>query len=170
MKVLVAVASKHGSTREIAETIAQELQASGLSVDLREVGEVTHLDGYDAVVLGSAVYAGHWLLDAKHFAERLTNQLLELPVWLFSSGPVGDVDPQPLDDPNQLAASMADVKVRDHHVFVGKIDFARLGWAERMVVKAFKSPIGDFRDWNEIRDWARGIAYELRAEPIHAEP
>ena len=52
MRILVTVASKHGSTREIAETIAQELQESGLMVDLRKVGEVTLVAGYDAVILG----------------------------------------------------------------------------------------------------------------------
>jgi menaquinone-dependent protoporphyrinogen oxidase len=161
MKILVAVASKYGSTREIAQAIAEELRAANLSVDLRDASEVGIISGYDAVILGSAIYAGHWLPDAKNFARRCAVELSKIPVWLFSSGPVGAENPQPQDDPNRLAAPMGEVKIRDHRVFVGKLDFDQLGLADRLVIKAFKSPLGDFRNWDDIRGWARGIAAEL---------
>ncbi len=59
-----------------------------------EPDEVTELEDYDAVVLGSAVYAGHWLEPAKQLAERFVGQLLGRAVWLFSSGPVGNPLPR----------------------------------------------------------------------------
>jgi menaquinone-dependent protoporphyrinogen oxidase len=164
MKILVAVASKHGSTREIAEAVAQELQAQDLSVDLKDAGEVVQISNYDAVILGSAIYAGNWLQEAKSFAEIFRTQLSKVPVWVFSSGPIGAENPKPQDDPARLAAPLGGVKPRDHHIFVGKIDPANLGLGERLMVKAFKSPVGDFRDWDEIRGWARGVAAQLLAE------
>ena len=69
MKVLVAVASRHGSTREIAQMIAGELRAAGVEPDVREVGTIASLDDYDAAVIGSAIYAGQWLPEARQFVE-----------------------------------------------------------------------------------------------------
>ena len=168
MKVLVAVASKHGSTREIAQVIAAQLRAAHLDADLREAGEVPDLGGYDAVVLGSAVYVGSWLPEARHFAERHRAALAKLPVWIFSSGPLGALDPRPQDDPERLAAPMAGVEVRDHRVFVGKLDPAGLGLGERLAVKMVRAPKGDFRDWAAIRGWAREIAAALRSDAVPA--
>jgi menaquinone-dependent protoporphyrinogen oxidase len=164
MRILVAVASKHGSTREIAETIAQELQANGLSVDLQNAESVIKVSNYDAVVFGSAIYAGNWLPEAKRFAETFRTQLAKVPFWLFSSGPIGAENPKPNDDPEMLAASLGGVKPREHHVFVGKLDPGTLGLGERLIIKAFKSPTGDFRNWEAIRDWGRNIATTLLEE------
>ena len=162
MKILVTVASKHGSTREIARAIADELRAQALVVDLYDIDEVQTLTGYDAVILGSAIYAGNWLPQAKRFAQRNADQLARLPVWVFSSGPIGAPDPQPHDDPARLAASLGAAKIRDHQVFVGKLDLAELGLTDRLIARAFHTPEGDFRDWDAIRTWAREIAAELR--------
>src|SRR6476620_7719730 len=94
----------------------------------------------------------------------------KLPVWLFSSGPLGVDDPQPQEDPSGLAATMGGVPVRDHHVFEGKLDPAGLGFGERIAVKMvgaahgdYRAPDGDYRDWDDIRSWASGIAVELRS-------
>lgn len=170
MKILVTTASKHGSTREIGQTIAQELQGMGLNVDLREAGEVSSVAGYDGVVFGSAIYAGNWLPEAKQFAQRHRAELAKVPVWVFSSGPVGDTNSQPPDDPVKLAKSLGEVKPRDHHIFVGKIDMEKLGFVERLITKALKVPEGDFRDWEAIRGWAREIATTLLEESTPVEP
>lgn len=161
MRVLVAVASKHGSTREIAETLAEELREQGLVTDLQDVGDVRDLSGCEAIILGSAVYAGNWMPEAKSFAAQFSRELATLPVWLFSSGPLGATNPQPKDDPNRLIAALGEVPARDHHVFVGKLDPETLGFAERLVAKAVRAPQGDFRDWDAIRAWGRAIATEL---------
>ena len=163
MKVLVAVASKHGSTREIAEAVAAGLRAGGLEADFQDAGDVHSIAGYDAVVLGSAIYAGNWLADAKGFVESYRAELAKLPVWLFSSGPLGAENPQPQDDPNRLVASLGEMSPREHRVFVGKLDPETLGFAERLIAKAVHAPSGDFRDWDAIREWAQSIASELRA-------
>jgi two-component system CheB/CheR fusion protein len=125
MKVLVTVASKHGSTREIAGALAEELRKSAVEADLKDVSDVTRFEGYDALILGSAIYAGNWLPEARQFAEQHRAELSRVPVWLFSSGPLGEEDPKPHDDPDKLAASMGGVEWREHRVFVGKLDPVR---------------------------------------------
>jgi menaquinone-dependent protoporphyrinogen oxidase len=168
MKVLVAVATKHGSTGEIAEAIAGELRASGLEVELRPAESVPDIDGYDAVVLGSAVYTGGWLPEARRFAHADAAALRRVPVWLFSSGPIGAEDPKPLGDPAEVPELMALTQAREHRVFAGKLDKQTLGLAERLVTRVVQAPEGDFRDWQAVRAWARSIARSLRrAEHTH---
>lgn len=89
MKVLVAVASKHGSTEGIARAIAERLRELRHEAEARAVHEVRDTSDVQAVVLGSAVYAGSWMKEAVEFAERNVENLARLPVWLFSSGPLG---------------------------------------------------------------------------------
>ncbi len=165
MKALIAVASKHGSTREIASAIVEELRTKGIEADLKDAGQVADLTGYDIVVLGSGIYAGNWLPEAKQLVERHRVALSKLPVWLFSSGPLGAPDPQPHDDPNRIATTaVGDLPVRDHHVFVGKLDKSSLSFGERLIARAVKAPEGDFRDWGDIRTWADTIAAALEQD------
>ncbi len=164
MKILVTVASKHGSTREIADTICEVLRADRISLNLMNAADVETLKGYDAVILGSAVYEGNWLAEANEFVERLRPELATLPLWVFSSGPLPNRNTQPPqanDDPALLAPVLDGLNIRDHRVFVGKIDYKELSLTERMIYKAFHAPEGDFRDWDEICAWAHEISTAL---------
>jgi menaquinone-dependent protoporphyrinogen oxidase len=165
MTVLVAVASKHGSTHDIAGAIAGELRSAGLGVDLHDMEEVTDLAGYSAAVLGSAIYMGNWLGEARRFVEQHAAELAALPVWLFSSGPLGEDDPTPHGEPEGVPPLVAATHARDHRVFVGKLDPHELGLGEKLIAKAVHAPAGDFRDWDAIRAWAREIAAALAAAP-----
>ncbi len=160
MRVLVTTASKHGSTDEIGRAIAAALGEHGIETGVLAPEDVISLHRYDAVILGSAVYAGHWMSSMKKMAHRLAAELVERPVWLFSSGPLGD-PPMPEEDPVDAAPMIEATNARGHVVFAGKLDKNVLGFAERAIVAAFKAPDGDFRDWDEIRKWASGIAQEL---------
>ncbi len=167
MRVLVVVASKHGSTYEIAAAIAEELRAAQFTVDLHDLqaeGALGDLAGYHAVVLGSAIYAGSWLPAARAFAAQHHAALTRLPIWVFSSGPLGADNPQPRDDPARLAASLGVAEIQDQQVFVGKLDPATLDLGERLIAAVVNAPAGDFRDWGAIRGWAREIAAALRVE------
>lgn len=160
--VLVAVASRHGATREIAEAIGATLRGEGLEVELADAADVSDVSGYDAVVLGSAVYVGRWLEPARELVEEHGDALAAKPAWLFSSGPIGD-PPKPEADAAVDIGDIADrLDARDHRLFAGKLERKALGFGERAVVLAFRAPEGDFRDWDEIADWSRGIASELR--------
>jgi menaquinone-dependent protoporphyrinogen oxidase len=164
MRVLVTAASKHGATAEIAQAIATELSAQGVGAEARAIGDVATLDGYDAVVLGSAVYVGKWMGEAKDFVARHADRLRGMPVWLFSSGPLGTT-PKPNEDPVDAAPMMDATGAREHRLLVGALDRAKLGMGERVVVRAVGAPYGDFRDPATIREWARHIAAQL-ATPV----
>lgn len=168
MNVLVAVASRHGSTREIALAIADELRTAGANPDVREVESLRSLDGYDAAIVGSAVYAGHWLPEARQFVEGHRAQLATMPVWLFSSGPIG-ADPWPPGDPPGVAELIEAAGARGHVVFTGKLDSENLGFAERLIARVVHAPTGDFRNWEAIQTWARNIGANLVGERA-AEP
>ena len=165
MKVLVSAASKHGATTEVAATIGAALAAAGVDAIVVTPSDVTSVDGFDAAVIGSAVYAGRWLDPAKDLLGRHREALSRIPVWLFSSGPVGD-PPKPVEDPLDVAPMMALVGARGHRVFAGQIDKSRLGLGERAILAAVRAPEGDYRPWAEIDAWARELAEELRAAPV----
>jgi menaquinone-dependent protoporphyrinogen oxidase len=159
--ILVAYASKHGSTAEIAHRIAERLSERGHEVDPRPVTEVGVLGRSEAVVLGSAVYAGSWRKEAVGFVERHREVLARTPVWLFSSGPLGHRIEDEQEQPRQLEEITEWIAPRDHRTFFGKLDLSVLSFGERMIAKAVKAPEGDFRDWAEIEAWADGIAVRL---------
>lgn len=162
MKVLVSTASKHGATTQIGEAIATGLRAAGHDVDLRDPAEVRDLTGVDAVVLGSAVYAGRWLKPARELVDRMGPELAQRPVWLYSSGPVGN-PPKPMEDAVDVAGAVAKTGAVEHRVFAGQVDKAQLSLAERGMVRAFRAAVGDFRDWEQIAAWAGEIDTHLRA-------
>jgi menaquinone-dependent protoporphyrinogen oxidase len=164
-KVLVACASRHGSTMDIADAIAGVLSARGCDVTDKEVDEVASVDGFDAAVIGSAVYVGRWMSDAVSFIEDNAAGLSRIPVWLFSSGPLGD-PPKPEGDPTTIAELLTKITPRGHRVFKGRLDTGLLGLGEKVIVGMVKAPKGDFRDFGEIEAWAREIADELAAEPV----
>ena len=157
-RVLVAYASKMGSTAEIAESIAATLRAAGLDATAQSVRVVTDLTAFDAVILGSALYAAHWQRDANRFVARHFAALLERPVWLFSSGPLGAhlADEMPMSA--QVAELTADLTPRGHRTFGGRLDPDAPGLDPQVLAT---HPVGDFRDWTVITDWAASIAVEL---------
>ena len=162
-RVLVSAGSKHGSTIEIAERIGDVLRDRGYDVDVAPPEEVVGLGRYEAVVLGSAVYAGHWTPAAVELAERVAERRENLATWLFSSGPIGD-PPKPEEDPVDIANIFETTGARSHQVFSGKIDKSKLSFGEKAILIAVRAPEGDFRDWDEIAAWASEIADQLTKE------
>ena len=160
MKVLVSAGSKHGSTLEIAQAIGDEVARRGHEVTVASAEDVEGLSGFEAAVLGSGVYAGHWLPAARELVAKVSTELAAIPVWLFSSGPVGD-PPKPEEDAVDVAGLMTTAGAVDHRVFSGHIDPDKLGFAERAIVKALRVPVGDYRDWETITAWAGEIALSL---------
>ena len=176
MRVLVVYASHYGSTKGIAERIGATLTQQDLDVEVRsaeaDFGSLSE-EKFDGFVIGSAVHAGHWLKPAIEFVRANVDVLSARPSWLFSSGPIGEkyVD-QPQPDPREIGELRRLLNVRDHVVFAGAFDpqtadLSRAGWLERQISTRF-IPVGNFRDWQAIETWARGIARHLSLVSVGA--
>lgn len=165
-RVLVTAASRHGSTAEIADVLAAEIggcpagRAAGVQATAVPITARPDPARYDAVVLGSAVYAGRWLPPAHDLAVHAVAALRQRPVWLFSSGPIGQ-PPFPPDEPHDVAPAAALLGARGHRTFPGRLDLDRLSFGERAMATAMRAPVGDFRDWALVRAWAEEIAADL---------
>ncbi len=171
MKILVAYATHHGATFEIAERIAAVLGDRGHLVSLEQADRVRDVRAFDAFIIGSALYCG-WLKEAKEFVQKNKATLAGRLLWLFSSGPLGisEADAQGRDVrvvPKDIIELGQAVGARDHRVFFGSYDPSAkpIGFLEKTFKlvpnnAAILQP-GDFRDWGEIAAWATAIAEEL---------
>ena len=178
MKVLVAYASKAGSTKGIAEFIGQKLQEAGIPAEVHDVRSVQRPQDYDAFVVGSALYMFHWMKEARQFVLKNQSALTNKPVWLFSSGPVGlqEKDPKGRDvrdvavsGPKEINELCEAAKPRDHYVFFGSLHSEKVGGAMGLAYRVMRRskavresmPDGDYRDWKNIEAWVNGIARVL---------
>jgi menaquinone-dependent protoporphyrinogen oxidase len=163
MRILVSAASRHGSTAEIATELGKALRGAlpDAGIDVVPPGRVTDVDGYDAVLLGSAVYFGRWLGEARWQVTAHAETLRARPVWLFSSGPVGD-PAIPSTEPADAAELATTVGAREHILFPGALHRELLGMREKLATGLVHAPDGDYRDWAAVRAWADRIAAELR--------
>jgi menaquinone-dependent protoporphyrinogen oxidase len=165
-KVLIAYATKYGATAEIARRLGETLKGEGLSVEVLPVKKASAPDQYTAVVLGSAVYIGSWRKEAAKYLQENESALAKLPVWLFSSGPTGEGDPVELLKgwrlPPALQPVVDRIQPRDIAVFGGDLDEDKISFLEKFMIKNVKAPTGDFRDWEAVEAWGKGIAAALK--------
>lgn len=160
-QVLVAYASKHGGTAEIAQALAAALRDAGVDAEARLAAEVTDLAGYRAAVVGSGVYAGRWAADARRFVRKHGTALRAMPTWLFCSGPTGGSPDAEAAvraaGPGVVDPSMRkiDIGARGWATFAGRVGDGIGGPFERWV------PKGDWRDFDQVAAWGRHIATEL---------
>ncbi|NEB74245.1 flavodoxin [Streptomyces sp. SID14478] len=167
-RVLVVYATGNGSTAQIAGAIADVLRTAGLEAEPRLARFVASVAPYDAVVLGSGLYAGHWQRDARRFVRRHRHQLADRPLWLFSSGPLdttasqGDIPPTPA-----VLRLVQGLGAREHVTFGGCLRQDASSRGARMLLRSGRP--GDFRDFPVIEAWAARVAAQLLAEPEHAQ-
>jgi menaquinone-dependent protoporphyrinogen oxidase len=164
--ILLAYASRFGSTQEVAETIAAALREGDLEVDLQPMQEVKSLDRYDAVVLGAAIYNAKWHAEAHRFVSQHQDFLSKLPVAIFTLGPLSASDAAKRNSRRQLDGELAKypwLKPVAVEIFAGKYDPSKpgLNFFERFL------PARDYRDWDAIRAWTNELSAQLqRAEVL----
>ena len=162
-RVLVAYASKYGSTREIAEAVARRLGGRGVEVEVRAAGEVRNLAGFSAVVLGVALYFFRWRGDASRFVRRNRKALSAVPVAVFGSGPMEDKAEQYTGAREHLDKGLAKhpwLKPAAVTVFGGRFDPTGLRFPDNMPAVRAMAPV-DLRDWDAIDAWADELPGEL---------
>lgn len=168
-RILVVHATRMGSTAEIAEAIGRELTTRGFEVDVRPTTSALDARKYDAVVVGSAVYSGHWDKNAVHYLQDQAPDLAERPTWLFQSGPCGPEALEHAGTPHHVTQICGEIGAKSPKTFGGNLDPARAHtWLARKVTKGSMS--GDYRDWVAIRAWADEIADVLDSGRIVAAP
>jgi menaquinone-dependent protoporphyrinogen oxidase len=159
-RVLVVYGSTGGGTAEIAGWIAAELRAAGLEVRLAPAAEITDVSAYEALVLGSAVYATGWHTECRRFAQRFTGRFADRPAWLFSSGPLDtSADRGALPPGRHAAEALRCLPAREHVTFGGRMTSEAHGWLGVLGRQlAQQGHAGDFRNPQRVRAWAREIA------------
>ncbi len=162
--ILLAYATRFGSTQEVAETIAAALREAGLEVDVQPVREVKMLDHYDAVVLGAAIYNARWHPNAPQFLSEHQETLRQRPVAIFALGPLSTGDAAMRRSRRQLDKELEKypwLKPVALEMFVGKLDPSKLGFFERL-----GSTASDDRNWEAVRAWANALPAQLQRGEI----
>jgi menaquinone-dependent protoporphyrinogen oxidase len=162
--ILLAYATRFGSTQEVAEAITTALREAGIEVELQPMQEVQRLDDYEAVVLGAALYNARWNQDAHQFLTKHQEVLKQRPVAIFALGPLNTGDAAKRNSLRQLDKELAKypwLKPVALEMFAGKYDPTKpgMGFFERLL------PARDYRDWEAIHAWANALPAQLE----HAE-
>jgi menaquinone-dependent protoporphyrinogen oxidase len=161
-RVLVAYASRYGSTGGVAEAMGQALCSPGTSVDVRLVDHVTDLSPYRAVVVGSAIQRGQWLPEAVDFVKRHEVLLGQRPTAYFltcmtlrEDTPARRTEVRAYLDPVFREAPR--IRPFSLGLFSGALDFSQLSLLYRIILKAKGGQQGDYRNWPAIKAWAQGL-------------
>lgn len=165
MKVFVAYETGHGSTAETAEEIAKVIREAGADVEVQRCRDVKDPNGYDAYIVGSPIWVGKWLGPARAFVKDNASMLADHPTAIFmtSGAAVDEEGRQMVIDrwlPGILSA-MSGVEPVAIGNFPGVLNFPEYNIAVRLMMKAIcavsgapTSGVHDFRDMDEIRQWA----------------
>lgn len=161
MRLLVTWGSKRGGTEGIARTLGEALRGEGIDVELLPAAQAMRASGFDAVVVGGALYANRWHRDARRFVSRRAKWLRTVPVWLFSSGPLDDSAAGGAIAPTKDVAALMDrVGAQDHVTFGGRLAPDARGFPASAMARKHS---GDWRDPSRIRRWGETIARALPA-------
>jgi menaquinone-dependent protoporphyrinogen oxidase len=159
MRVLVTWGSKLGGTEGIARIIAESLQRAGFDVTAAAASEVRDAAEYDAAIIGGALYANRWHVDARRFVARNLTALRRIPVWLFSSGPLDDsAERQEIPPVGQVSVLMDRTGARGHVTFGGRLAADARGFPAAAMARTSS---GDWRNPERIRAWAAELARAL---------
>ena len=167
--VLLAYATRFGSTQEVAETVAASLREAGLKVDLQLMRQVESLDRYEVVVLGAAIYNSKWHAEAHQFVAQHQEALTQRPVAIFTLGPLSSSAAAMRNSRRQLDKELEKypwLKPVAVEVFAGKYDPSKpgMGFFERLL------PARDYRDWAAIRAWANALPVQLQRAEMMLRP
>lgn len=163
--ILIAYATRYGSTQEVAEAIAATLHERGLEVELQPVRKVRTLEGYGAVVLGAPLYMFHWHKDALYFISQHRKALAKQPVAIFALGPFSNNEKEWQDVRVQLDKELSKfpwLTPAALEIFGGKFDPMNLRFPWNLVPALKQMPASDIRDWTAIRTWASNLAAKLQ--------
>jgi menaquinone-dependent protoporphyrinogen oxidase len=159
--ILVAYATRSGSTQEVAEAMAAALRDEGLHVDCQPLRSTRTVAGYRMVVLGAPLFMFKWHKDASAFLSRHRRALEKLPVAAFALGPFHDEEKEWQEVRNQFDKELAKLPwfaPVAREVFGGKFDPTKLRFPMNLIPALKKMPASDVRNWEQIKTWAHSLA------------
>ena len=162
-RILVAYATRNGSTAEIATAVGKELESAGNTVDVIVIKSITTVAGYDAVVIGGPMYIGKITGEIGKFVGKHKDPLRKVPVAAFAVGmALVSKDPKQIGNiTKSLTDAIAPIVPVAETVFAGRLEPAQLNFVIRKFMEVAKIPAGDFRDWDAIAAWAREVAGKI---------
>lgn len=165
-RVLVVYASKYGSTGGVADAIGKELCSKDVATDVVLIKNANNVSSFQGVVIGSAIYMGKWMPEAVDFVKKNKDTLCKVPVAYFLvcmtlSQPTEENRAKALSYMDPILKAVPEIKPVGIGTFAGAMDYNNLSWINKKILKSKGTPEGDFRNWNEIRAWAR--------EPVYAK-
>lgn len=162
-RVIVAYASRMGSTREIAEVVADELRQTDHTVTIAPCSVAPDTAGFDAAIIGSALYGRRWLPDAEHYVRRQARDLMNRPTYLFQSGACRVAAPgvTPMASPRAVRRIIHRAGLADPVTFSGRIDPTQPRPLRLTPWKTTSVVSGDVREWNVIRAWGYAIGIDI---------
>ena len=176
-KILITYASRLGSTAEVAINIGEALVDHNTAVDVKWIGDVRGVDGYDAVIIGSAIRYDKWLAEATEFVKRHQRALQNTPVSLFFtcltlSSTSAKARQQAEGYATKIAANVPQVSIASVGQFAGVLDYSKMRFPSRVIARIIFAFLhvkeGDYRDWVAIRAWAKTHAIPPLT-PHHSE-
>ena len=170
--VLVTFATRYGSTREVAQSIADTLKESGIEVDFQPIREVRSVEKYQAVVLGAPLYMFRWHKDARRFLSKHRKDIVQRPIAIFALGPIHDEEKEWQDVQKQLDKALAKypwLNPAAVEIFGGRFDPARLRFPYSFLPAMKKIPASDIRDWTKIKSWAENLPDLLKLNQVKTD-
>jgi menaquinone-dependent protoporphyrinogen oxidase len=163
-RVLVAYASKYGSTGGVADAIGKELCSKEMAADVALIRNAGNLSSYRGVIIGSAIYMGKWMSEAVDFVKENKDALSKVPIAYFLVGmtlsrPTEENRAKALSYMDPILKAVPEIKPVSMGTFAGAMDYNNLSWINKKILKSKGTPEGDFRHWNNIRAWAREPVY-----------
>jgi menaquinone-dependent protoporphyrinogen oxidase len=168
--VLIAYATRAGSTAEVAEAVGEAMQNAGVPAEVQPVSQINSLAGREAVILGAPVYIGKFPKEFHEFLELHHEALQGMRPWCFVLGPVQN-KPAEFEGARKQAERQLGrypwLRVAELRVFAGRWSATNLPFPFSLIGKIPGNPLNripaeDVRDWASIREWATGVARTIR--------
>lgn len=164
-KILVAYASRYGSTGGVADAIGTELCSKNVAADVVLIENTGNINSYQGMIIGAPVYMGKWMSEAVDFVKKNRDILSKVPVAYFFvcmtlAQPTKKDRIEVLSYMEPILKAVPEIKPVGIGTFAGALDYNNLSWINKKILKSKGTPEGDFRDWNDIRAWAREPVYE----------
>ncbi|MDO9538929.1 MAG: flavodoxin domain-containing protein [Methanocalculus sp.] len=162
-RILVAYATRAGSTEGIAEVIAEGLRLAGYDAGKARICDAPDPKEYDRIILGGPIYMGS-MNEVQRYCQEHEDALQSRIIGVFAVGMsfAGDDEEKHAQARDVLKKAIGQLTPRFSGYFAGMTNPEKLSFFQRTALTVVRTPIGDYRDWKAIKGWTEEIAEYLR--------